>query len=449
LTADTSPQKVPHVELLPAIPGLPEIVCDMKRAPPRHNPQPHISAAEYRSRIESLRTAAGEAGLDVFLVTSFDGIYYLTGAGYEPLERPFFLLIRPDRQPRLLVPKLDQEHLKKAYNIDPADVRSYWEYPAPAGRRWSDLLADELAGARNVGVEPTLKQEIFEALNGVSLSTVPLLDELRIVKSPAEVQMIRRAARYADLGVERLFAASYFGSTVAEGFAETRTITSRILSEVDNWEPLTSKVLMATWAAPGSAMPHSVPRLADRLRDGPHVALALTRVNGYAAESERTYFTAKPSPAARAVFEAMLEARRLMFEMIVPGAHCGEIDTRVGDFLRVEGLGNEDVRLHRAGHGIGMGNHEPPWLADGSEERLVERMVISVEPGIYIEGLGGFRHSDTVLVTGSGYELLTRLPTDLGSSVRLGWNPRGRLKGRMVRRALGLTRRPDRAPRPG
>ena len=80
--------------------------------------------------------------------------------------------------------------------------------------------------------------------------------------------MIRRAAKYADFGVERLLAASYFGATVAEGFAETRTLDTRIIREVDGWDPLTTKVLMATWAAPYGAMPHSIPNISDELRDG-------------------------------------------------------------------------------------------------------------------------------------------------------------------------------------
>ena len=130
--------------------------------------------------------------------------------------------------------------------------------------------------------------------------------------------MIRRSAQYADFGVERLIAVSYFGASVAAGFAETRAVTARIIREVNDWEALTTKVVMATWAAPGSAMPHSVPDLSDRLLDGPHVALVLTRVNGYAVEYERTYFTAPPSSKVRKAFSAMMEARRIAFSMIEP-----------------------------------------------------------------------------------------------------------------------------------
>lgn len=97
-----------------------------------------ISVGEYRDRLERLESAVDEVGLDVFLVSSFDSIYYLTGAGFEPLERPFFLAVFPRgvRGPALLVPRLDAEHMKKARNV--AERRTYREYPAPGGDGWVD-----------------------------------------------------------------------------------------------------------------------------------------------------------------------------------------------------------------------------------------------------------------------------------------------------------------------
>jgi Xaa-Pro dipeptidase len=149
----------------------------------------------------------------------------------------------------------------------------------------------------------------------LSPAVLPLVDAMRRVKSPAEVAMIRRASGYADRAVEELLDASYRGATVAEGFARTGAVTRSIIRDVDRWEPLTTRVLMATWTAPRSARPHTIPALADRLGAGPHVALALTRVNGYAAESERTYFTAPPTPEMVRAFRAMIEARAIAFRM--------------------------------------------------------------------------------------------------------------------------------------
>jgi Xaa-Pro dipeptidase len=368
---------------------------------------PRILPDEYRHRLERLQAAVRAAGLDLFIVTAFDSIYYLTGAGFEPLERPFFLLVRPDSPATMLVPMLDHEHMTQAHGVSRADIHTYWEYPSAAGRGWPDRLRDEIGNARSVGVEPSLRLVVADRLREHSPRTEPLVERLRLIKTPDELSMIRRAARYADLGVERLLAASYYGASVAEGFAETRTVTGRIVREVDDWQPLTTKVIMATWAAPWSAMPHSLPDLTDRLRGGPHVALVLTRVNGYAAESERTYFTAPPPAEARKAFATMLEARRIAFSLIRPGMPCADLDGRVADFLRGEGYGTDERRLHRTGHGFGLGNHEAPWLSEGSDDTLAENMVVSVEPGIYLRGVGGFRHSDTVLVTGSGYVVLT------------------------------------------
>ena len=106
-----------------------------------------ISPDEYRRRLERLEAAVAEADFEVFLVTSFDSIYYLTGKGFEPLERPFFLAVSPRgvRAPTLLVPKLDAEHMEEARrNVAVIQIRSYWEYPAPDGRRWIDGLRAKL-----------------------------------------------------------------------------------------------------------------------------------------------------------------------------------------------------------------------------------------------------------------------------------------------------------------
>ena len=78
-----------------------------------------------------------------------------------------------------------------------------------------------------------------------------------------------------------------------------------------------------------------------------------------------------------------------------------------------EGFG--DNLLHRVGHGIGMGGHEGPWVAEGSDDVLEENMIISIEPGLYWRGQGGYRHSDTVLITSDGYRKLTDFSRDINA----------------------------------
>jgi Xaa-Pro aminopeptidase len=108
-----------------------------------------------------------------------------------------------------------------------------------------------------------------------------------------------------------------------------------------------------------------------------------------------------------------MEARELGFSLVKDGAACSEVDNKVLTYLEKKGYGEQI--LHRTAHGFGITVHERPWLARGSKEVLRENMVISMEPGLYFAGKGGLRHSDTVLVTKNGYEILTEFPTDLES----------------------------------
>lgn len=114
---------------------------------------------------------------------------------------------------------------------------------------------------------------------------------------------------------------------------------------------------------------------------------------------------------ARAPFDAMFEARALAYELARPGAIMSEIDTAVRKAIADRGYG-EGI-IHRTGHGFGITGHEAPYIAEGYERELVPGMLISIEPGIYIPGLGGFRHSDTVLVTDDGCVRLTQAPERL------------------------------------
>jgi Xaa-Pro aminopeptidase len=371
-----------------------------------------ISPGEYAARLAALGRLTRDSDLDAYVVSSRDSIFYLTGASYEPLERPFFIVVRPERAPELLVPLLEAAHLCKAAGI--GEIHAYPEFPARPGRDWASILVGLLDGARAVGVEESLPCGQHGALAELSPRALALVEELRLIKSRAEVEALRRAARYADLCTERLLAVAGDGVPVAAGFGESRTVMGKLLGELGgDYSPMTSHVTMATWPAPLSAQPHAIPGIADRLGAGPQVALALARVTGYSAECERTHFVVQPDRTQAALFETMMEARRLAFDRVRPGVRASELDAEVNDFLRGEGHGEH--LLHRTGHGFGLGGHERPWLAEGSDDVLQENMLISIEPGIYIDEIGGFRHSDTVLVTADGHECLTRYPSDLAS----------------------------------
>ncbi len=391
-----------------------------------------ITREEYGLRRKKLQKKVADRKLDAFLVSSAESIYYLTGTFYVQQERPFFVVVWPDAAPVLVVPTLEKVHMQKA---GIGDVLSYWEYPSPKGLGWSDKLLNLLAKVSKLGVEPTLSLEIAGRLEDFSTEAYPLVEHLRLVKSSAEIAMITSAARYADLGMEKILAASYYGATVLEIFSQSRAIQTQVLKDGE-FEPSTSMFLTAAWPAPFSSQPHDIPKINDKLKDGPLVAMSVLRVNGYAAEVERTYFHRSPTLEVKKAFEAMLEARRQAFALVKPGVKCADIDVAANGYLKEQGYG--DYLLHRTGHGIGLGNHEGPWIAEGNEEILQENMVISIEPGIYLPDIGGIRHSDTVLVTKDGAETLTKYPTDLKSLTITAKKPLARLKGKIIRKAVGI-----------
>ena len=392
-----------------------------------------ITAQEYRERMARLQQSVTAEGLDLFLVSAEESILYLTGVSYRPLERPFFILVPPRGEPELLVPMLERDHLAGAASVE--RVQTYWDYPAPPGQGWAERLHDRLGQAGAIGVEPTLPAEIMAELAGFRPAVWPLVERLRLVKSPAEIERLRQAARYADLGVARALKVAYEGASVLELFGQGRSVQMRMLSEV-GYDPILSSVLVGAWPAPGSAMPHGVPSVGARLGVGPHIALTLMRVHGYCAECERTAFVVPPSAELQTAFAAMIEARSRAFALARPGVACAELDAAANGFLRDEGYG--EFLLHRTGHGFGLSTHEGPWVAEGSDDVLAAGMLISVEPGIYLPGVGGVRHSDTVLITTEGYECLNRHPTDLDSLTVRGAKLRQRLVGALTRRVAGL-----------
>ena len=116
--------------------------------------------------------------------------------------------------------------------------------------------------------------------------------------------------------------------------------------------------------------------------DGPIVLMSYNRVNGYAAECERTVFLGEPSDRDRELFETMMAARDIALKMVKPGASCADIDAATQAYFNSRGHGGSI--LHRTGHGIGLGNHERPWLSVGSADVLEENMVVSIEPAVYL-----------------------------------------------------------------
>ena len=372
-----------------------------------------MASAEHRARIDRVNSLVGKAGLTAFLVTSKDSVYYLTGFKYEPFERPFFLIFRGKGDPEVIVPRIEAENMSQVPHL--GKQHEYIDFPAMPGHGWLETLGQHVSKGEVIGVEPSLPSELFVRLKDFAPRVEPIIERARLVKSKDEIERIELTSRFSDLGMRMLFEASRPGARIEAGYRRIEDLKNAVIQQVGHLDQYVSSMWMGVWAAPFSAQPHRFPQPEDTLGEGPNVALVFIRINGYSAETERTFFVTKPTAEERNVFKTLTQARQIAFEMLQPGVHAHDVDHKVMSFLRAEGLA--DNLLHRTGHGIGMGGHEGPWVAEGGDDVLEEGMVVSVEPGIYWRGKGGYRHSDTVLITANGYRSLTKFPTAIEDMV--------------------------------
>ncbi|HHY08438.1 MAG TPA: hypothetical protein GX530_07970 [Corynebacteriales bacterium] len=119
---------------------------------------------ELEGRIKHLSEVLEQYELDCYIVTSEDGIWCLTNVAYQPEKRRFFTVVTADMRPCLVVPKLEEEHLRKV--MVNCDIVSYWEYPSPSGQNWYDVFEGVLSGRMRIGVKRSVKAEIRECISG-------------------------------------------------------------------------------------------------------------------------------------------------------------------------------------------------------------------------------------------------------------------------------------------
>ena len=386
-----------------------------------------------QKRVERLQKYIGEQGLDAMLITSKDAVFYLSGASYDPVERPFIIILRPEGVPSLVVPRLEYEHMMKVEGF--GEIHWYFEYPSIDGQNWYDYVNKDISKGAVIGIEPSMPSVYRECLKAKKTVIVDYIDTMRLVKDASEINAIRLACKWTDYGMKMLHEGLYRGESVIEATMHARNIQTGVVKTTD-FNYMTSSFLTAAWPAPKSAQPHSLPDLGSRMGDGPIVLMSFNRVNGYASENERTVFLGEPSDRDRRLFDQMMKAREIALSMVKPGTRCADIDLATQDYFK--SLGYEDAIRHRTGHGIGLGNHEAPFLSAGGDHVLEENMVISIEPALYFDDIGGFRHSDTVLVTKTGYEIMTHYPVDL-DSLTVKENRRfKKAKGAIIRKFINI-----------
>ena len=377
-------------------------------------PQPIISPpdqAEMARRLDRVRERMATEALGAYVVFSPDNVFYLTNFYNYVHERPFVLVVPRDGALRFVVPLLEESHVR-VRAVGEIELVRYSEFPAPQGEAWSDRLRDVLGGAERIGVESVCPLQVADEIPGTRVRT-DVVDEARMVKTDYEIGRLAHASQLISAGHAELVTACKPGETAIGIFAKvTRSMTGRMLADMPHANMLASSFAAVVQPPSLSHDPHNFTDIFIQLEEGgPHVSLISCRVNGYGAELERTLFLNSVPEAARRPFDVMMEARRIAFEKTRPGESMADVDQAVRDHFEKHGY--LDAMLHRTGHSFGVTNHEAPFLAVSYDRVIEPGMLFSIEPAIYLPGIGGFRHSDTVLVTEDGNVRLTVAPDEL------------------------------------
>ena len=279
------------------------------------------------------------------------------------------------------------------------------------GPLWPDAVAEiRRRKLQRIGFESqSIKYLDYETLRhsvpaGSKLVAIgPVVEQLRTVKSAGEIETIRRSvianSKAFDSALRRL------KPTMTE---------AALAAEIEYWqrrygaEKPSFETIVATGAH--SALPHAQPR-PKALGTGTLLLIDMgASLDGYASDMTRTLYLGKPAPKARRMYEAVLEAQLAAIDAVRAGTTGGAVDRAARRVLA--GHGMDKLFIHSTGHGLGLEIHEPPRIGRNDETVLEAGMVITIEPGAYLEGYGGVRIEDTVLVTENGCEVLTPTAKD-------------------------------------
>jgi Xaa-Pro aminopeptidase len=333
-----------------------------------------------------------ESGIDVLLLSVGRDLPYLTGYDAMPLERLTMLVVPRQGRPRLFVPGLEAPRV----DARPAvfDVVPWGETEDPIA-----LVAQECGGARNIAIGDQTWARFLVDLLAVLPSvrwrrSVDVVGPLRIVKDSAEVAALAAAAAAVDAIAADLQAGRIplVGRTEAEVSAD---LSRRILAAGHQ------RVNFAIVAAgPNAASPHHHP--GERVIGRDEIVLCDFggTMDGYCSDITRCVVTGEiPSDVGEA-WTVLREAQEAGVRAAEVGAACADVDRAARSVLESAGFG--EFFVHRTGHGIGMEEHEDPYMVETDRRPLVAGHAFSVEPGIYIPGRWGMRLEDIVVATDEG-----------------------------------------------
>jgi Xaa-Pro aminopeptidase len=265
--------------------------------------------------------------------------------------------------------------------------------------------------SRRVGFERSrMSFEMYQALTeGLPLksSAEPVgswIEQQRMIKSESEIALIRHSVLVNSRAFERAAAGVRVGMSEKDFAAELDHQMRRLGAESAAFE-----TIVATGAR--TALPHAQPTATVFKANSLILVDMGAMCEGYASDMTRMLFLGRPGSRVKRAYSAVLEAQLAGIAAVKPGVEAQTVDRAARRVLRKHGM--ERAFVHSTGHGLGLEIHEPPRLGKRDRTILAPGMAITIEPGVYLEGFGGIRIEDTVVVTQDGYEVLTPTPKGL------------------------------------
>jgi Xaa-Pro aminopeptidase len=386
-----------------------------------------ISAREFEDRRIKLFNHLQVEGLSGVVLFDSTYILYYTGFAFIPTERPVAFVMNASGETVMFVPRLELEHARANADVD--QVEHYIEYPYHVHpMQILKGTLENLNFSGRIGVDTDGYPWIL-GYRGPSISEVTesqvtrvseFIEDQMMIKSRVELALIRESVKWGHLAHTLLQRYTRAGLTETEVSQAASTEANQAM--LDAIGPIyRAQSPFARGASAGyrgqigrnAAIPHAMANNITFQEGDVLVTGAGAPVWGYHSELERTMIVGAASDEQKRMFEHMLALQATAFEAIRPGVTCSEVDRAVRDYYEKHDL--QEYWKHHTGHAIGLRYHEGPFLDEGDETEIRVGMVFTVEPGLYVPELGGFRHSDTVAVTEEGIEILTYYPRGLES----------------------------------
>jgi Xaa-Pro aminopeptidase len=360
-------------------------------------PRPFLQA-----RLERCRAAMADAGVGAFLVTSRWDHYYLTGFSGEDSA----LLLTP-REVHIITDRRFETSSKQEVGWAKRHFRKKL-LPEEVGNLCRALRLKTLSIQPGV-VTVADQQDLRKHVRPTRLALAPnLVGTLRRIKDREELHALKRAIQVA----EDAFRATC--RTIRVGQTE-RELSARLEYEMQKRGATGAAFPSIVAEGPNAALPHAVPG-PRKVRKGSAILFDWGAVcDFYHSDLTRMVFVGSIPPKIRKIYDIVREAQERAIAAIRPGERMCDVDAVARGYIRKHGFGK--YFGHGLGHGVGLDIHEPPRLSWMSEEPLAPGMVVTVEPGIYLPGVGGVRIEDDVVVTAQGRKVLTTLTKDLEQAV--------------------------------